>query len=181
MPKAQRSSAMRTETVAIAALKAPPNNVRVHPEQQIVEFMRAIQKFGQTRPVVIDEESVILAGNGLVEACRRLNHSEVVAYRMTGLSPADKTKLMLSDNRIYSLGLDDHGAIIEAIRGLEQDFDIPGFDAEILQNLLLDTDTVTDQALDDYGVLPDAAVRTACQRAAKAPVTCPSCGHSFTP
>ena len=45
-----------------------------------------------------------------------------------------------------------------AIRGLEQDFDIPGFDAKILQNLLLDTDTVTDQALDDYGVLPDAAV-----------------------
>ena len=111
--KSQRSSAMRTETVAIAALKAPPNNVRVHPEQQIVEFMRAIQKFGQARPVVIDDESVILAGNGLVEACRRLNHSEVVAYRMTGLSPADNASLMLSDNRIYSLGLDDHGAIID--------------------------------------------------------------------
>lgn len=150
---------MQTETIAIADLVAPARNVRVHPELQITELGRAIVKFGQTRPVVIDEDNVILAGNGLVEACRRLGRDKVIVYRMTDLSSADKTKLMLSDNRIYSLGLDDHGAILDAIRGFgELDFDIPGFDAETLQALTLDISSVTELSLDNYGTLPESAI-----------------------
>jgi hypothetical protein len=191
---------MQTEFVEIAALRPPEQNVRVHPEKQIVELARAVEKFGQTRPVIIDEDNVVLAGNGLVEACRRLDRSEVIVFRMTGLSTADKTKLMLSDNRIYSLGLDDHGAILDAIRGLKLDFDIPGFDAEILQNLTMDTSFVTELSLDNYGKLPAAAVSAARKRsiaqgstAAPTPdpqtesddsgetIACPHCGRRFTP
>jgi hypothetical protein len=192
---------MLTEMVPIAELRRPKRNVRVHPEKQITELARAVEKFGQTRPVVIDEDNTILAGNGLVEACGRLGHSAVIAYRKKGLSAADKTKLMLSDNRVYSLGLDDHGGILEAIRGLELDYDIPGYDSDILEKLMLDTSSVTTAALDNYGRLPEAAVTSARARriapgstepdanqgapatngAAAADITCPQCGHKFQP
>lgn len=190
---------MRTETVPIADLHPPKRNVRVHPEKQIAELARAVAKFGQTRPVVIDEENTILAGNGLVAACGQLGHSTVIAYRIEGLSAADKTKLMLSDNRVYSLGLDDHGGILEAIRGLELDYDIPGFDSEILEKLMADTSSVTTTALENYGKLPQAAVTSARARSIApgstepdasqgeaangeaADITCPQCGHRFQP
>lgn len=189
---------MQTETVAIAALKPPARNVRTHPEQQIVELARAVEMFGQTRPVVIDEENTVLAGNGLVAACRRLGRAEVVAYRITGLSRAAKAKLMLSDNRIYALGLDDNNAILETIRGLD-DFEIPGFDADLLKNLAFDPVPVAAAALDNYGRLPEPAVAAARNRRLPEPVPgepagsepgapdpadeliCPHCGHVFAP
>jgi ParB-like chromosome segregation protein Spo0J len=145
--KAPTAPDMQIEMVAIDSLHPPTRNVRVHPEKQIKELARAINKFGQTRPVVIDVESTVLAGNGLVEAYKLLGRTEVAVYRKTGLSAADKTKLMLSDNRIYSLGLDDHEAILEAIGGLDRDFDIPGFDTDILNSLVLDDANVTASAL----------------------------------
>ena len=49
-------------------LKHPEKNVRIHSEQQIRELKRSLEKFGQTRALVVDENNVILIGNGLYEA-----------------------------------------------------------------------------------------------------------------
>jgi hypothetical protein len=185
--------------VALAELQPPPRNFRTHPEYQIAELAKAIEKFGQTRPVVIDETNTVLAGNGLVEAMQRLGRKEIEAHRVVGLTRADKTKLMLSDNRIFGLGLDDHGAILAAIRELP-DFDVPGFDPDVLKNLTIDTSAVTNIALSDYGVLPEAAITGARLREiptgsvnegteetetgeelADDEVICPHCGHVFVP
>jgi ParB-like chromosome segregation protein Spo0J len=190
---------MKTISIAVEALKPPPRNVRTHPEYQVAELAKAIERFGQTRPVVIDEINTVLAGNALVEAAKRLALKKLDAYRITGLSADDKTRLMLSDNRIFGLGLDDHGAILEAIRELP-DFDIPGFDPEVLKNLTIDTSAVTNIALSDYGVLPQTAVNGALAREippgssepeeeddesaaelADDEVVCPHCGHVFVP
>jgi hypothetical protein len=196
---------MKTELVRVADLKPPPRNVRSHPEYQIAELARAVEKFGQTRPVIIDEDNMILAGNGLALAYKRLGRDEISAHRVSGLSKADKSKLMLSDNRIFALGIDDNTAILEEIRALD-DFDIPGFDASILEKLTLDTSDVTTHAMADYGVLSAAAIELA--RAdgeaaageagpsgegeaaeadgadastAKNETICPRCGHVFRP
>ena len=45
----------------------PEKNVRIHTEQQLREFERSVRMFGQIRPIVVDENNVILAGNGLYE------------------------------------------------------------------------------------------------------------------
>jgi ParB-like chromosome segregation protein Spo0J len=82
---------MHIETVALADLHPPPRNVRMHPEAQIVELMRAVTMFGQTRPVVIDEDNTVWAGNGLITALTRLGRTDAQALRMHGLSNAAKT------------------------------------------------------------------------------------------
>jgi len=178
----------------LADLKPPPRNVRMHPEKQITELARAVEKFGQIRPVVIDENNMILAGNGLVQALNKLNHEQVEAYRVSGLSERDKKRLMLSDNKLFSLGLDDHTAILETLREFDgEGFDIPGFDDEVLNTLFSTLDTVTADALLSYGILEQQAVTAAQEREVPVGTTaasgaaahqhseaaCPACGHTF--
>lgn len=175
---------MDIETVPLADLHPPPRNVRLHPEAQITELMRAVEMFGQTRPVVIDEDNTVWAGNGLVTALQRLGRKDAQVLRMSGLSQAAKTKLMLSDNKIYTLGHDDYDGIMSLIRGLDN-LDIPGFDSDLLSSLL-SSDDVASAALDGFGRLSDAekaersrpivqAVRTGNETR----VTCPHCGKDF--
>lgn len=50
-------------------LKHPEKNVRIHSEQQIRELKRSLEKFGQTRALVVDENNVILIGNPVKGRC----------------------------------------------------------------------------------------------------------------
>lgn len=51
----------------LSELRRPERNVRMHTDKQLKEFRRSIEMFGQIRPIVVDEDGVILAGNGLYE------------------------------------------------------------------------------------------------------------------
>ena len=97
---------MKVEKIAIYKLKHPEVNTRKHPEAKIKEMVKSVEMFGQTRPLVIDENNVVLAGNGLLIALRRLGTEKAEVFKKTGLSDAQKKKLMLADNKIYSLGID---------------------------------------------------------------------------
>jgi len=177
---------MQPETVEISSLRPPDRNVRIHTEAQIKELARAVTMFGQTRPVVVDEEGVVLAGNGLIEALMHLGRHTVAVHRVTGLSEIDKQKLMLSDNRIFELGHDDHDAIIELIRSVG-DVDIPGFDSESLATAMTSV-TVPDMSLPAPGRQARGQQRGGRQQGAangsaeeeQHPLTCPHCGHEFT-
>lgn len=65
-------------------LKHPEKNVRIHSEQQIRELKRSLEKFGQTRALVVDENNVILIGNGLYEAMVSLGYQEASVYVKSG-------------------------------------------------------------------------------------------------
>lgn len=131
-------------------LKAPDKNIRLHSEKQLVEFERSVIMFGQIRPVVIDENNTVLAGNGLVETLRRLGWKEADCYQVTGLTEVQKKKLMLADNRIFDLGVDDMDAFDELIASLDGDLDVPGYDEDILKALVMDAPDV-DELISDYG------------------------------
>lgn len=51
----------------LSELRRPERNVRMHTDKQLKEFRRSVEMFGQIRPIVVDEDGVILAGNGLYE------------------------------------------------------------------------------------------------------------------
>ena len=129
---------MKTEKVSISTLQHPEKNVRVHTQTQLEELYRSFKMFGQIRPVVIDEKNIILAGNGLVQALRENGEKEIQVLRMKNLSEKDKKKLMIADNRIYSLGFDDNENILEILSELDGDFDVPGYEEDLLKDLLAD-------------------------------------------
>lgn len=145
---------MQVKEMKISDLRFSEKNVRIHTESQIKEFIRSIDKFEQIRPVVIDENNTILCGNGLVEAMKKLGRETVFVHQKSNLSENDKKKLMIADNKIFSLGIDNLDVINSFFEDLKDDLDIPGFDDEILKSMVADADEVT-QKLSQYGTLDD--------------------------
>lgn len=138
----------------LSDLKAPEKNVRIHSEKQVKEFVRSLNAFGQIRPIVIDEAGTILAGNGLYAALIAKGETEADCYVMKDLTENEKKKLMLADNKIYSLGVDDMDVFEEFLRDLGEDLEIPGYDQELLETLTADMSDV-DEMLSGYGVITE--------------------------
>lgn len=107
---------MNTKKIKLSELKRPERNVRMHTDKQIKEFKRSVEMFGQIRPIVVDEDNVILCGNGLYESLLALSWEEADCLVMKNLSEKDKKKLMLADNRIFNLGVDDISAFDDFIK-----------------------------------------------------------------
>lgn len=139
-------------------LKHPEKNVRIHSEQQIRKLKRSLEKFGQTRALVVDENNVILIGNGLYEAMVSLGYQEASVYVKTELSENDKKKLMIADNKTYALGIDNLDTLNEFLEELQGDLDIPGYDEEILQQMVADADEVTEK-ISEYGTLDESEIQ----------------------
>ena len=143
---------MKTVKMKLSALKPPERNVRMHTDRQLKEFERSITMFGQIRPIVTDENGVILAGNGLYETLKRMGRMEADVLKVTGLSENQKKKLMLADNKIFGLGVDDLSALDAFLADLKDDLDIPGFDEDLLRSMAAEASAVTEQ-LQEYGTL----------------------------
>lgn len=144
---------MKTETIAIDKVHPLDRNPRRHPERQLAELVKSIEQFGQYRPLVVDEEGTILAGNGLHLALQRAGVEKVSVYRVKGLTEAQKTKLVLSDNKTGDLSNDDFQMIEEMLGELE-DFEVPGYDPDTLRELMLTAEEALESSK-SYGVISD--------------------------
>lgn len=143
---------MKVTKKPLSALRPPERNVRLHTEKQLKEFRRSVEMFGQIRPIVIDEGGTILAGNGLFEAMKSMGLTEADCYVVSGLTESQKKKLMLVDNRVFNLGVDDMDALDAFVQELKDDLDIPGFEEDLLQAMVMEAEEAT-QALMEYGAI----------------------------
>ena len=139
-------------------LRRPERNMRMHPEAQIKEYCRSLEKNGQLKPIVIDEDNVIWIGNGLYEAMIRCGFTEAYCLVKTGMTEAAKKKMMMADNKIFDLGVDDISTFDAFIEELKDDLDIPGYDEEILQSMVSAVEDVT-AAMQEYGTLDTEEVQ----------------------
>lgn len=149
-----KSKDMKLEKRKLAELSHPDKNARMHPDKQIVELKRSLEKYGQTRNLVIDENGVILAGNGLFIAMTEMGWTEALCLVKSGMTDNDKKKLMLSDNRIFDLGVNDMSVFDSIIAELGDDLDVPGYDDELLQTLIASSNDV-DELMSDYGTVTE--------------------------
>lgn len=148
---------MNVTTMPISELKKPERNVRIHTEQQIKEFERSIKMFGQIRPIVVDESNVILAGNGLYDTLLKMRRDTAEVYKFDNLTEKQKKKLMIADNKIFSLGIENLDTLNVFLEEMQGDLDIPGFDEEILKQMVSDAEEVTEK-IAEYGTLDDAEI-----------------------
>ena len=61
----------------LSELKPNPRNARTHSRRQIHQIADSIAAFGFNNPVLVDENGVIIAGHGRVEAAKLLGLTEV--------------------------------------------------------------------------------------------------------
>ena len=119
---------------SITTLKPHPENPRLHSEIQIKEIGRSINMFKQYRPIIVDEDNIILAGHGLWLALKDSGAKSCDIIRYTGLSNKNKKKLLLADNKIQSMGHDNQETIKNLVLSIV-DNNIPGYDEDILKLL----------------------------------------------
>ena len=97
------------EVVPLDALTPLADNPRTHTSRGIDVITASLSRVGAARSGVIDEARTILVGNGLHEAAAQAGYREAlvvttdgtrpVFVRRTGLSPTQKARLIVDDNR----------------------------------------------------------------------------------
>jgi DNA modification methylase len=86
--------------VPIDHIRPHPRNARTHSKKQIRQIAASIRAVGFAAPVLIDENKILIAGHGRLEAAKSLGMSSIPAIVISGLSDAKKRALLLADNRI---------------------------------------------------------------------------------
>ena len=150
----------------LSVLKMPERNVRIHTEQQIKEYEKSVKMFGQLRPMVVDENNTILSGNGLFITMKNLGFTEADVYVYDNLTENQKKKLMIADNRIFSLGVENLETLNEFLSELTGDTEIPGFDEEVLRQMTADAEEITEE-IGRYGTLDPEDIQRVRDNAAK--------------
>ena len=149
---------MKIVKIKLSELKCPEKNIRIHTDKQIQEFERSVKMFGQIRPIVADENNVILCGNGLFATLTKMGYDTADVYKVTGLTENQKKKLMIADNKIYGLGIDDLDTFNKFLADLGEDLDIPGFDENILKSMVAEAEDVTEK-ISEYGTIDDDEIK----------------------
>jgi len=122
----------------IEDLKPHPRNYKTHPEDQIQHICRSIEENGVYRNIVIAKDNTILAGHGVVEACRKLKLKSVPVIELPIKSTSPKAiKLLASDNEVSHLGETNERQLSEILKEIMEDGDLlgTGYDEMMLANL----------------------------------------------
>jgi DNA modification methylase len=136
-------------------------NARTHSKAQIEKLASGMREFGFTNPVICDENGMIIAGHGRVEAAKKLGLEAVPTLIARGWSEAKKRAYVLADNRLaLDAGWDDEMLTAELAELANSDFDmaLTGFDERELTKILADglknenEDGVPEKPQQDYTV-----------------------------
>ena len=88
----------------ISQIKPNPNNPRKIDKSDFNKLVKSIQddpKLLEAKPLILDENNIILGGNQRYRACIELGIQDVPVIIMTNLSDKQKKKLLVIDNTHY--------------------------------------------------------------------------------
>ena len=127
---------MNTELISISDLTSDPANARKHGERNLKAIIDSLRAFGQQKPIVVDRRGVVIAGNGTLEAAKRLGWEEIAIVR-TELEPTQATAFGIADNRTAELAEWDEEVLVSLLDSLDDETrGLLDFDDEELAELL---------------------------------------------
>ena len=116
---------MQIKKIAIEKLSNDPANARKHNDRNIEAIVGSLRRFGQQKPIVVDVSGVVRAGNGTLEAARRLGWKDIDCVE-TQLKGSDAIAYAIADNRTAELADWDDDVLAAQLNGLLADeFDRP--------------------------------------------------------
>ena len=87
------------KTVNLDSLTLYEKNANIHPDAQIDQLANSITEWGWTIPILIDENSQIIAGHGRYYAAKKLGMNSAPCITITGWSEKQKRAYVLADNK----------------------------------------------------------------------------------
>jgi len=123
--------------VPVEALIPYAMNSRTHSDAQVAQLAASIREFGFTNPILVDEQSNLIAGHGRLLAARKLGLTEVPAVVVTGLDDRKRRALIIADNKLaLNAGWDEEALRVE-MEDLGADYgELMGFSQEELSDIL---------------------------------------------
>ena len=88
----------------INEIKPNPNNPRIIGKEEFAKLIKSIQddpKLLNAKPLILDENNVILGGNQRYRACLELGIQDIPVIVMPNLTEKEKQKLLVIDNTHY--------------------------------------------------------------------------------
>ena len=111
---------LRIETVNINSLTFDPANARKHDGKNLKAIASSLEKFGQRKPIVVTPDSIVVAGNGTLEAAKSLGWSKIAVARTPIGWTWDQIKAFaLADNRTAELAEWDADVLKEQMLELD--------------------------------------------------------------
>lgn len=111
----------------LSELKPDPRNPRVHKRPQIRQIARSIEAFGFAAPILVDRDSMILAGHGRALAAQSLGMTEAPVVRLEDLTPEQARALAIADNRLVETSRWDDQLLavhLQELSALDLSFDL---------------------------------------------------------
>jgi DNA modification methylase len=162
--KKQAAERAIIELVSIRELRPNPRNARTHSQKQIRLIKASLEKFGQMKPVIVDDNGMILAGHGFVEAARLAGLNRVEVLRFSHLSETQKRAYLLADNKIAEeagwnremLAI-ELGELVDLLPAEGFDVSLTGFETAEVDLLLADMAPSATEPVDAIPTLPQKA------------------------
>lgn len=149
---------MNIITKKIDSIMLDPANIRVHNEKNIEAIKGSLKKFGQQKPIVIDDKNIVIAGNGTLDAARQLGWSEINCV-VSSLDKIDRIAFAIADNRTSDLSEFDNDALAKTLVALQKDADfdltMTGFDIDEIKELLPFADSNNSDRGEGEAITPD--------------------------
>jgi ParB-like chromosome segregation protein Spo0J len=149
---------MKIELIPIKDLKLDKKNARKHPERNLTGIRISLEMHGQQKPLVIDKNNTLIAGNGTLMAAKDLGWDKVACVR-SELSGSKLRAYAIQDNQTTITGEWDKIQLTETLEELFKDginLEALGFSQSDLSEALEDDDK------------PESKSKTK---------TCPHCGE----
>jgi ParB-like chromosome segregation protein Spo0J len=116
----------------ITEIKPNPNNPRIIKDNKFKQLVKSIQDFPQMlelRPIVIDENNIVLGGNMRLKACQEAGLTDVPVVLAKDLTEEQKKEFIVKDNVGYGeWDWDDLANNWDVEQLTEWGLDIPNFD-----------------------------------------------------
>jgi ParB-like chromosome segregation protein Spo0J len=130
---------MKTITVKINEVKSNPNNPRIIKDDKFKKLVASIKELPQMlelRPIVVNEDMVVLGGNMRLKACKEAGLKEIPIIKASELNEEQQRAFIIKDN--VGFGEWDWDALAnewDAEQLAEWGLDVPNFDAGELDDL----------------------------------------------
>ena len=120
---------MKIEYIDVDLLRKYNNNAKDHPDIQVNEIAKSIERFGFWQPIAVDRNYVIVIGHGRMLAAKKLGIKQVPVTVIDDLTDDEINALRLIDNKLN-----------------ESDWDFSALEAEL--------STITGIDMSDFGFQP---------------------------
>jgi len=142
-------------SVGIDTVHQDPENARLHSPKQLEYIAASLDRFGQQKPIIINKDNVIIAGNGTHLAARDILGWKMISVVVTNLTVEEARAFGIADNQLATQSEWDLDVLSKHIQDMAewnpmQDWKAIGFERDDIDPVIDANKEDASNALQDF-------------------------------